>query len=201
MSKKSNQPQVDIELIFKVIENRGYQRDPSVPSMNDLIYEKVKHLYDVAKKIDELVEALQNSGVSYVIIGGIAVLLHGGRASTLDFDLYVLASDTQKLKESLVRAGSSVEFQAEHRLRLIYEGIQVDILETDHVLAETIFLRAVTKKIVSNIANIASPEDLIILKTLADRPIDRRDVEELREIFQGRLNQQYIDSTLLKYKI
>ena len=153
------------------------------------------------KKIDDLVETLQNSGGAYVIIGGIAVLLHGGRASTLDFDLYVLASDTKKIEESLVGAGSSIEFQGEHQLRLSYKGIQVDILEIDHVMEESIFLRAVTKKIVSKMANIASPEDLIVLKTLADRPIDRRDVEELKEIFQGRLDQQYIDSTLLKYQL
>ena len=36
---------MDLELIFKVIENRGYQRMPQIPSMNALIYEKVKHLY------------------------------------------------------------------------------------------------------------------------------------------------------------
>jgi hypothetical protein len=36
---------VSLELVFKVIENRGYQRLPNVPSMNALIYEKVKKLY------------------------------------------------------------------------------------------------------------------------------------------------------------
>ena len=36
---------IDLELIFKIIEDRGYQRMPEVPSMNALIYEKVKHLY------------------------------------------------------------------------------------------------------------------------------------------------------------
>jgi hypothetical protein len=44
-SGKKKQQKIDIELIFKVIENRGYQRLPHVPTMNSLIYEKVKHLY------------------------------------------------------------------------------------------------------------------------------------------------------------
>ncbi len=43
--KQTSGHNIDLELIFKVIENRGYQRMPNVPSMNSLIYEKVKHLY------------------------------------------------------------------------------------------------------------------------------------------------------------
>ena len=30
------------------------------------------------------------------------------------------------------------------------------------------------------------------MKTIADRPIDRRDIEELREIFSGKLDEAYI---------
>lgn len=36
---------IDLEFIFKVIENRGYQKMANVPSMNTLIYEKVKNFY------------------------------------------------------------------------------------------------------------------------------------------------------------
>lgn len=49
MDAKPEKPEtdrkIDLELIFKVIENRGYLRMPNVPSMNTLIYEKIKHLY------------------------------------------------------------------------------------------------------------------------------------------------------------
>ena len=41
---------IDLELILKVIENRGYMRSPLIPSMNKLIYEKVKHLYVDSKQ-------------------------------------------------------------------------------------------------------------------------------------------------------
>jgi len=30
------------------------------------------------------------------------------------------------------------------------------------------------------------------MKSIADRPIDRRDIEELREIFRGKLDTRYI---------
>ena len=43
--KSPSGPKINLELIFKVIENRGYQRMKNIPSMNSLIYEKLKHLY------------------------------------------------------------------------------------------------------------------------------------------------------------
>ena len=43
--KPPSEPKINLELVFKVIENRGYQRMKNIPSMNSLIYEKVKHLY------------------------------------------------------------------------------------------------------------------------------------------------------------
>ena len=86
--------------------------------------------------------------------------------------------------------------KADHQLRLTFAGIQIDVLEADAVLGATIFGRSVRRKIVNAECHVATPEDIIILKTLADRPIDRRDVAELREIFAGALNETYISSTL-----
>ena len=48
---------------------------------------------------------------------------------------------------------------------------------------------------------VATPEDLVVMKTLSDRPIDRRDVSELREIFEGKLNEAYIKKTLKKLSV
>ncbi len=50
VSKRQKRPQIDIALVFMVIENRGYQRLPQVPSMNSLIYEKVKRFYVETRK-------------------------------------------------------------------------------------------------------------------------------------------------------
>ena len=50
VSKRQKRPQIDIALVFMVIENRGYQRLPQVPSMNSLIYEKVKRFYVDTRK-------------------------------------------------------------------------------------------------------------------------------------------------------
>ena len=151
------------------------------------------------KSVDDLVCNIETSQCPYVVIGGIAVLLHGGRASTIDFDFYILAGDFERLKTFLVSHGAVVDLETEHQIRFKFAGIQVDCLEADSVLSKTIFARAMRMKIVNTACNVATPEDLIILKTLADRPIDRRDVAELREIFAESLDEVYIVETLKKY--
>jgi hypothetical protein len=52
--------------------------------------------------------------------------------------------------------------------------------------------RARKRKFLGRPTRIARPEDIIIMKTVADRPIDRRDVAELEEIFGSRLDRGYI---------
>jgi hypothetical protein len=81
-----------------------------------------------------------------------------------------------------------------------FNGIQVDILEADPITTESIFKRSIRRVIVTAECNVAFPEDLIILKTIADCPIDRRDIAELREIFASSLDELYISDTLKKLR-
>lgn len=48
------------------------------------------------------------------------------------------------------------------------------------------------KKNLQTFGKIASPEDIIVLKSLADRSIDKRDIQELREILGKKLDETYI---------
>ncbi len=153
----------------------------------------------ILESIEQIVDLFESSGCNYVVIGGIAVLLHGGRASTIDFDLYVMADDFSLLENHLVARGAIVSMKSDHQLRFSFGGVQIDVLEADAVLAQTIFKRSSRLKIVRSECSVASPEDLIILKTLADRPIDRRDVAELREIFESELDESYIATTLKNF--
>ena len=111
-----------------------------------------------------------------------------------------MASDFKALVSHLIKHGATLPLKAEHQLRFTFGGIQVDVLEADSVLAATIFTRSTRHKIVHSECNVATPEDLIILKTLADRPIDRRDVAELREIFADKLDESYVAATLKKFQ-
>lgn len=152
------------------------------------------------QSVDDIIRLFESGGCQHVVIGEIAVLLHGGRASTIDFDLYILADDFKRVEKHLTDNGCNITMKADHQLRLTFAGIQIDVLEADAVLGATIFGRSVRRKIVNAECNVATPEDIIILKTLAARPIDRRDVAELREIFAGALNETYISSTLKQFQ-
>ncbi len=154
----------------------------------------------ILQSVDQIVKLFESSGCKYVVIGGIAVLLHGGRASTIDFDLYILASEFDRLESHLLTHGAKLSLKSDHQLRFTFGDIQVDVLEADPVLETTIFKRSVRHRIVNAECNVATPEDLIILKTLADRPIDRRDVAELREIFANKLDEEYVTGTLKRFQ-
>lgn len=150
----------------------------------------------ILQSIEDIVKFLESSGYNYAVIGGIAVLLHGGRASTIDFDLYILGDHFSGIEKHLTANGCVVTMRGEHQLRMTFSGVAIDLLEADPILGARIFKRTVRRRIVSTECNVATPEDIIVLKTLADRPIDRRDIVELREIFADTLDESYIAKML-----
>ncbi|MEK6374598.1 MAG: hypothetical protein AABO58_18075 [Acidobacteriota bacterium] len=51
-------------------------------------------------EIEELLTALNAGGVRYLVVGGVAVVLHGYARATFDLDL-VIELDTQNLERAL----------------------------------------------------------------------------------------------------
>lgn len=143
----------------------------------------------------EIIEALETAQIRYCVIGGIAVLMYGGRASTLDLDLYLVAKSRLRLLNTLRALGASVQPRGEFQYQGKYKGFRFDVLVADRWVGLPALRRA--KKIVfgKTSLKIATPEDIIIMKTLADRPIDRRDVQELREILKS-IDERYIQKRL-----
>jgi hypothetical protein len=147
-----------------------------------------------------LLEFLKNHKIHYCMIGGMAVLAYGGRASTLDFDFYLLSSDFDRLVKLLKDREIRVLAAGEDQCKARFGALPLDILRADPWLGEGVVRRARRRKFLGKTARIATPEDLIIMKTLADRPIDRRDIAELREIFGDRLDEKYVNAALRRVK-
>jgi len=74
--------------------------------------------------------------------------------------------------------------------------VPIDLLYADHYVGADVVHRAVEKKLGNIFIRIATPEDLIVLKSIADRSIDKRDIEELRELFGKKLDEDYIEKKL-----
>jgi hypothetical protein len=60
------------------------------------------------RDFQDFIEALNNEGVEYMLVGGYAVILHGYIRSTADMDVWVnkTSANYQKLKKAFLRFGA-----------------------------------------------------------------------------------------------
>ena len=142
------------------------------------------------------VKIFKDNNIDYCVIGGLAMLLHSGRASTVDIDFYVLANELKVLSSIFKKQGLSVQKAGDYQLKAKVDDVPIDILLADHYVGKDVVTRSVEKKLGNHFVRVATPEDLIIIKSLADRSIDRRDIEELRELFGNKLDEKYIAKKL-----
>ena len=155
-----------------------------------------------------LFRALDASGTRYVVVGGVATVLHGYARLTVDVDLILdLERDAAaRAMRALVALGfrPRVPVDAEDfadegiRERWVRDkGMQVfslfkpddpllsvDVFVEHPVDFEGLYARAEVCDIEAVPVRIASIPDLIRLKRLSDRPRDREDVEKLEEILR-----------------
>jgi len=148
----------------------------------------------------EVISLFKKERVEYCLIGGLAIMLYGGRANTIDIDFYILVHDLQKILDILRANKIAANPQGEHQIKAKHRNIPIDLLLADHYFGENVVRRARTKKLGKYSVKIASPEDIIVLKSLADRSIDKRDIQELREILGKKLDETYIHKKLNQLK-
>lgn len=144
----------------------------------------------------EVIEVFRKHRLNYCLIGGLAMMLHNGRANTVDIDFYVLVDDLKRVLKAFQSENIACQPRGEFQLKAKVNDIPIDILLADHYIGADVVQRATEKSLGGRFVRIATPEDLIILKSLADRTVDRRDIEELRELFGKTLDEDYIQKRL-----
>ena len=160
-------------------------------------------------KITELLCALSEGQVRYVLVGGLAVQLHGYMRSTFDIDL-VLAMDDGNLSRFIevakrfglkpsmpvpidsLRNAEQIEQWYREKGMLAFAlrepqtgGGVVDVLVRPEVPFEQLMGNAVAGQLLGRQVWIASIDDLLTMKRIADRPKDRLDIEALEKIKHG----------------
>jgi hypothetical protein len=152
--------------------------------------------------VERLLRTLVDGGVDFVVIGGVAAILHGSARATFDLDI-CFANDAGNL-EALERVLISLDA----RLRGVAEDVpfvadsatlrRVDVLTLSTVAGDLDVLRipsgAPRYDVLRRRADrfdvggfevlVASIDDLIAMKTAADRDKDRADVAELEAILR-----------------
>ncbi len=148
--------------------------------------------------LKQIISLFKRHNIDYCLIGGLAMMLHNGRANTVDIDFYILVNDLKSIYKLFSDQGFEVRTAGEHQLKTKVQQVPIDLLLADHYVGADVVMRAVEKPLGEDFVRIATPEDIIVLKTLANRSIDRRDIEELRELFGDLLDEKYITRQLKK---
>jgi predicted nucleotidyltransferase len=156
------------------------------------------------QSLKELCLFLDNIRMDYVLIGGLAVGIWSEPRATVDIDFLISlkASDFDfligKLKESnrfIFVHDKPMIFGKISFLRATLKSnpdISVDFLFADDEFKTEALKRKETVQIDEFSVNIASPEDLIILKLLSGRGQDTLDAEKILEIQKEHLDWAYL---------
>lgn len=151
----------------------------------------------------DLFRALQDSDVRYVVVGGLALNLHGVERATMDIDLAISLDEANLGRavtalsgldlipaipadwSDVVRPGQLDRWHDEKRMLALSlrkrEGIapSVDILTRPPVPFDQLFTNRIVKDIAGLRVCLASIDDLIALKRAAGRKIDLSDINAL----------------------
>src|SRR3989338_6186376 len=108
----------------------------------------------------EIVRIFQRHKLAYCLVGGLAVMLHQGRANTIDIDFYVLVEDLKKVRDILKAEKAEAETRGEYQLKARIGTVPIDILLADHYIGADVVHRSIEKKLGDTFVRIATPEDL-----------------------------------------
>lgn len=161
------------------------------------------------KSIPDILRALTDSGVQFVLVGGFAVQLHGFVRTTIDLDL-VLAMDDLNLTKfievakrfdlapiipvSIDSLKNSKQIDQWHKEKGMLAfalrepqvaGSVIDVLVRPEVTFNELQIDAATVDLFGRTVKIASIEHLLFMKRIANRPKDRIDIEALEKIQRG----------------
>lgn len=160
-------------------------------------------------KTSSLLGALSAAQVRYVLVGGMAVQLHGYFRMTFDVDL-VLAMDDENLTRFIgvakqmglvpsipvpidsLRNAAQIEQWHREKGMLAFAlrepqtgGGVVDVLVRPEVSFEQLLQNAVVGELFSQQVMIASIDDLLTMKRCANRDKDKLDIAALEKIKRG----------------
>jgi hypothetical protein len=155
---------------------------------------------------ETLFAALNDAGVRYVVVGGVAVVLHGHARLTADVDLAVDLAPAEAARAIAVLTGLGFQPRApvaaldfadatkrrawadEKGMRVfsLWDPAQpmreVDLFLEPPIDFELLWARSEEVALSRTRVRVASIQDLILMKRLAGRPEDHLDIEALEAI-------------------
>jgi predicted nucleotidyltransferase len=178
---------------------------PQKKSREKLIEEARRDYHDhnltelatLTRTLQAAIEAVEESGIPYALIGGVAVKELGRPRVTHDIDLFVKPDDAEKVLQVLHEKGFNIERRDLYWLYKAWkEEILVDIIfksKGDIYFDEEV--RAHVRRIPFNghLINAISPEDFIVIKASAhEEDLPHHWHDALAVLTQGNLEWEYL---------
>ena len=160
----------------------------------------------VRNRIQRVLATLEEAQVRYLVVGGVAVVLHGYLRTTLDLDLVIQLEDGNLAKalRGLEALGYQPRVSApmaafadratreswiRHKNMLVFslwhpdqQGFVLDLFVEEPFDFDEVYSRALLVSLPETKATVIALEDLILMKRQAGRPRDLEDVEALLEM-------------------
>ncbi len=150
----------------------------------------------------DLARRLEEAGIGYMVIGGLANAVWGSPRSTIDIDCTVLLDPARVGglletlgPEYLSRTDDPEAFVRRTRVLPLRhrDGVQIDLIFAMLPFEEEAVGRAVEVKVRGFPVRFCSPEDLVLHKIVSDRERDRQDVEDILRRRRSSLDRSYLD--------
>ena len=141
-------------------------------------------------RLQAVFASFEAHGCEYVVIGGIAAVLHGVPRATFDLDILIEATlgNSQRILDALREAGMgtatlvTAEELLAHEITVFQDRVRLDVQTSTPGLE---FLAAKKRSVRMEYGGqafyIVSREDLIASKRASGRPIDLEDVRALED--------------------
>jgi len=139
-------------------------------------------------RLQDVFKSFQKHEVKYVVIGGIASILHGVPRATFDLDILIEATpeNSRRLLDAMLDAGlgtatlTSVEKLLANEITIFQDRVRLDVqTSTPGIIFDEAWRNRKTVTYQEQVFFILSKEDLIASKRAAGRAVDMEDVRLL----------------------
>lgn len=147
--------------------------------------------------LDEVCAVIGAAGVPWILIGGIACAVFGRPRWSDDIDVFLRPEDAERSLEALAAAGYETHHTYPDWLfKAFKEGVLVDLIfksAGDVYLDDEMLRRSRVESFHGHTVRVASPEDLLVMKTLAhSEPTPRYWHDALGVLSRSNLDWDYL---------
>jgi predicted nucleotidyltransferase len=154
------------------------------------------------RAVHDITRALESLGIAYAIIGGIANAVWGEPRATIDVDVTV-AVEEDELPTTVPAIARSFRIPVSDPLGFVQQTRVLPLDTADGVRIDVIFAllpfeldairRARDVTIADRTVHVVTPEDLILMKIISERPRDVADAEAIVRRSIGELDLAYLE--------